>query len=192
VHVPQPPADAETPFVFTMEGSDRDAPAALVARFWAPGWNSVNALTRFQEEVAGPLRGGPSGVRLLRGDGAVAVPAAASPETADATIDRAAGRLRAVPLHDVFASDELAARTEAIRARAEAPVLVLHPEDALRLGVAAGDPVELQGACRPLRLAVRTDPAFARGHVGYPHGIEGAPPPGTTVLAVRPAAGTEA
>ncbi|MEE4384202.1 MAG: NADH-quinone oxidoreductase subunit NuoG, partial [Pseudomonadales bacterium] len=78
VHVPQPPADAETPFVFTMEGSDRDAPAALVARFWAPGWNSVNALTRFQEEVAGPLRGGPSGVRLLRGDGAVAVPAAAS------------------------------------------------------------------------------------------------------------------
>jgi NADH-quinone oxidoreductase subunit G len=190
VHVPQPPSDAETPFVFTMEGSDRDAPAALVARFWAPGWNSVNALTRFQEEVSGPLRGGPSGARLLRGDGSVPVPPAAEPE--ERAVDAAAGQLRAVPLHDVFASDELATRAEAIRARAEAPVVVLHPEDAARLGVAAGEPVQLEGACRPLRLTVRTEPAFARGHVGYPHGIDGAPPPGTTALTLRPAAGTEA
>ena len=34
-------------------------------RFWAPGWNSVQAVTQFQEEVSGPLRGGDSGRRLI-------------------------------------------------------------------------------------------------------------------------------
>ena len=33
--------------------------------FWAPGWNSIQAVNKFQEEIAGPLRGGDPGVRLL-------------------------------------------------------------------------------------------------------------------------------
>jgi NADH-quinone oxidoreductase subunit G len=40
-------------------------PAALVPRYWAPGWNSVQALNKFQSEVAGPLVGGDPGVRLI-------------------------------------------------------------------------------------------------------------------------------
>ena len=40
-------------------------PPPLIPRFWAPGWNSVQALTRFQEEVNGPLRGGDPGRRLI-------------------------------------------------------------------------------------------------------------------------------
>ena len=42
---------------------------ALLPRVWSPGWNSGNGLHKLQEEVSGPLRGGPSGVRLLDGAG---------------------------------------------------------------------------------------------------------------------------
>ena len=40
-------------------------PPALIPRFWAPGWNSVQALNKFQDEVGGPLRGGDPGRRLI-------------------------------------------------------------------------------------------------------------------------------
>ena len=40
-------------------------PSALVPRFWAPGWNSVQALNKFQAEVGGALRGGDPGTRLI-------------------------------------------------------------------------------------------------------------------------------
>ena len=32
-----------------------------MSRLWAPGWNSVQAITKFQEEIGGPLRGGDPG-----------------------------------------------------------------------------------------------------------------------------------
>ena len=48
-----------------MEGYQGQPPAPLIPRFWAPGWNSVQALNKFQEEVGGPLRGGDPGRRLI-------------------------------------------------------------------------------------------------------------------------------
>ena len=63
------------PLAFSLEGLQAcESPAPLLARVWSPGWNSGNGLHKLQEEVMGPLRGGPSGVRLL--DGAHAPPAA--------------------------------------------------------------------------------------------------------------------
>jgi NADH-quinone oxidoreductase subunit G len=65
VNEPQQPADAETPLAFSMEGYEGVAPSALISRYWAPGWNSVQALNKFQQEVGGPLRGGDPGKRLI-------------------------------------------------------------------------------------------------------------------------------
>jgi NADH-quinone oxidoreductase subunit G len=70
VHEPKPPADPDSPYSFTMEGWRGPVPAALASEYWAPRWNSIQALNRFQEEIAGPLRGGEPGVRLVGpGDG---------------------------------------------------------------------------------------------------------------------------
>ncbi len=65
VHEPQPPDDPDSPLAFSMEGYDGQPPPALLPAFWAPGWNSVQALNKFQIEVGGPLRGGDPGRRLI-------------------------------------------------------------------------------------------------------------------------------
>ena len=65
VHEAPPPPDPDTPLAFSMEGYPNQPPAALIPRFWAPGWNSVQSVNKFQNEVGGPLRGGDPGRRLL-------------------------------------------------------------------------------------------------------------------------------
>ena len=78
VYEPKPPEDPDSPLNFSMEGFHGDPPPALIPRFWAPGWNSVQSLNKFQEEVGGPLRGGNPGRRLIEPPGA---PPAAGPAT---------------------------------------------------------------------------------------------------------------
>ena len=53
VHEPEPPEDPDAPFSFSMEGYLGHPPPALIPRFWAPGWNSVQAVNKFQDEVGG-------------------------------------------------------------------------------------------------------------------------------------------
>jgi NADH-quinone oxidoreductase subunit G len=65
VHEPKPPQDPDSPLSFSMEGYEGLPPAPLISRYWSPGWNSVQALNKFQQEVAGPLRGGDPGKRLI-------------------------------------------------------------------------------------------------------------------------------
>ncbi|NHN85453.1 NADH-quinone oxidoreductase subunit NuoG [Acetobacter musti] len=61
-----PPASPDTPFSSSMEGAyTTDMPSPLVPGFQVPSWNSVQALNRFQQEIGGSMRGGPSGVRLF-------------------------------------------------------------------------------------------------------------------------------
>ena len=64
-HPPRPDDDTESPLGFTMEGYGSPSPPVLVPRFWAPGWNSNEAINQFQIEVGGPLHGGDPGARLL-------------------------------------------------------------------------------------------------------------------------------
>src|SRR5690606_34359997 len=80
VHEPKPPPDPDSPLSFSMEGQRTGTPPALIPIEWAPGWNSVQSLHRFQEEVAGPLRGGNPGVRLIEPGGGRATAAAAVPD----------------------------------------------------------------------------------------------------------------
>ena len=65
IHESKPPTDHQTPLCFSMEGFEGQPPSSLITNYWAPGWNSVQALNRFQEEVGGPLRGGDPGRRLF-------------------------------------------------------------------------------------------------------------------------------
>lgn len=83
VREPRPETDPDSPLADSMEGAGSSAPTgagrrtpppSLAARYRVPGWNSVQALNRFQEEVAGLLRTSrdgaePSpGLRLLEPD----------------------------------------------------------------------------------------------------------------------------
>jgi NADH-quinone oxidoreductase subunit G len=57
--------DPDSPLSFSMEGYEGQPPSSLITHFWSPGWNSVQSVTKFQNEAGGPLHGGDPGVRLI-------------------------------------------------------------------------------------------------------------------------------
>jgi NADH-quinone oxidoreductase subunit G len=167
VHEPRPPADPDSALAFTMEGAAAPVPA-LLPRAWAPGWNSPQAINKFQQEIGGALAGGDPGVRLLGDRGRGELSWAPPPPASD-------GGLTAVPLHYLFGSEELSTVAPVVTARLPAPTLALHPETAAELALVPGDSVELAhpGGTPMLTLALRDD--LPRRCVGVPRGLPGAP-----------------
>jgi NADH-quinone oxidoreductase subunit G len=159
---PRPAADPDAPYAFSMEGC-RSAPPRFGGDPWAPGLNSVQALTRFQEEIEGPLRGGDPGVRLLDADpSAEALPAVEPP----APLSERDGRWRVLPRWQVFGSDELSMLAPDIAARATPACATLHPDDARRLGAKERVVVAIDG--RRVIVPLVTDERLPLGTVALP------------------------
>lgn len=164
--------DLDSPMSFSMEGFPRLTPAKLMASFWTPGWNSAQAITRFQEEVNGPLEGGDPGIRLIEPDLASVRPYyVPSPPHA---VER--GRLVAIERLHIFGAEELSNRAPAIAELAPAPYVLMHPDDAADAGLVAGDLAQVtldgQGA---VSLPVVFGPEIARGLMALPRGLAGLP-----------------
>ena len=161
----EPPADPDSPLSFSMEGSPGVPPGRITPHFRVAGWNSVQSLTRFVEEINGPLRGGDPGVRLVE-------PAAGAPSYTRAEVPGVPeGTLRIVPRHHIFGSEELSALSPGVRELSPPPYIELHPDDAARLGATADRPVELRAGDVALNRPVRIDAGRARGTAGVPAGI---------------------
>jgi NADH-quinone oxidoreductase subunit G len=161
VHEPAPPPDPDAPLSFSMEGNPDQPPAPLIPFFWSPAWNSIQSVNKFQSEIAGPLRGGNPGVRLIE-PGAGEIPAL--PEVPSAFEPRADEWL-IVPLWHTFGSDEFSGEAPAVAQLAPEPYLALAPEDA----AAFGERVEVLGHTAPVRIV----PELPRGMAGI---IAGVPP----------------
>jgi NADH-quinone oxidoreductase subunit G len=170
VHEPAPPADPDTPLAFSMEGSTRQPPSALIPFFWAPAWNSVQATNTFQSEVGGPLRGGDPGLRLLEPALERTVPYF---EPVPPAFVPRPGSWLVVPLYDIFGTEELSRLAPAVAARAPAPCLALHREDAATLGMAPGDTVTLTLYGRTYQLPVTIETGVPKGIAGLVVGLPG-------------------
>jgi NADH-quinone oxidoreductase subunit G len=159
LHDPAPPEDPDSPLAFSMEGAEKQAPAPLVPFFWAPGWNSIQAVNKFQDEVGAGLRGGSSGVRMFarNWEGAALDQVAPPPpfESRD-------NEWLIVPLHHIFGSEELSRHAPALAELAPAPFLALNQDDAARLRAQPGDALEALGRRVPLRI----DSSLPRGVAG--------------------------
>jgi len=164
--------DLDSPLSFSMEGFSRMTPAALMSSFWTPGWNSAQSITRFQDEVNGPLEGGDPGIRLIEPDPESRIPYYRVP--ADELPQ--GGRFTAVGRQHIFGSEELSNISPPVAQLTPAPYVLMHPLDALALGLAAGDhaDVSLDGAA-PMQLRVIFGPAIARGVIALPQGLPGMP-----------------
>jgi NADH-quinone oxidoreductase subunit G len=165
VHETQVPADPDSPLAYSMEGYPGEPPPALIPRFWAPGWNSVQSVNKFQSEIAGPLRGGDPGVRLIE---PASTPGEAHGGAAPQAFEPRTGAWLLVPLYHIFGSEELSALSPGVRELTPEPYLALHPDDADALHLAAGDfaEVHLDSATRRLAVQVRAD--LRRGVAGVP------------------------
>ncbi len=168
VHEPKPPEDRGSPLSFSMEGYEGEPPAPLISRYWSPGWNSVQALNKFQQEVAGPLRGGMGG-RLIE-------PAGKASYFQDIPVPfkRKDGEWLIVPLYQIFGSEELSIHSSGIAERTPRPYLALNPDDAARAGVDDGETAEISAADMKLGLPVKILPGLSRGTAGVPAGLPGA------------------
>ncbi len=170
VHEQKPPDDPDSPFTFTMEGYSGIKPPGLTNLFWAPRWNSVQALTRFQEEIDGPLRGGDPGVRLIEPAQRFSfsyftdVPAA---------FEKRNDEFYTVPLHHIFGSDELSIKAPWIGELAPKPYVLLNKEDAGVKEYNEGDEVEVQLSSGTWKLPVKISDSIPAGVIGIPAGLPG-------------------
>lgn len=180
VHEPKPPEDQDSPFSFSMEGLYGTAHPALISEFWAPGWNSIQSLNKFQEEVGGPLLGGDPGKRLLEGNGTLRyfqeIPSAQ---------ERCVGEWLAVPLYHVFGSEELSVLSPGIAEMMPMPYIALCPEDAQHLELKAGETLEIEMAGTTIILPLRVLRGLVPGLVGIPAGQPGMPPVGSDIVKLR-------
>jgi len=172
VNVEKPHQDLDAPLSFSMEGFDGPPPAALIPRYWAPGWNSVQALNKFQQETGGPLRGGDPGQRLIersaRQDRAYFqnVPLGFCPEKESWLL---------VPIHHIFGSEPLSMLTPGVAGLAPQPYLALNAADVQRLGLAEGKTALLNGK---ISLPVKVLHSLPQGAAGLPAGLVDVQTPG--------------
>ncbi len=170
VHEPSTPRDDDSPLSFSMEGFEGVPPSALITRFWAPGWNSVQSVGKFQREVGGPLFGGDPGQRLIEpGELAVAPDFRQVPGGSKLNPDE----VLVIPVYHIFGSEELSVQSPSISALVPAPYLGLCKEDLDCLGMSEGDMAEIKVSGVALRLSVKILDGLTPGAVAVPSGLPG-------------------
>jgi NADH-quinone oxidoreductase subunit G len=172
VSEPKPPEDPDSALTYTMEGYHGQPPSSMIPFFWSPGWNSVQSVNKYQEEIGGALRGDDPGLRLLE-------PKAEShpqyfvgvPEIFKPLEDH----LWMVSLHHIFGSEELSARSASVSQRIPAPYIVIHTDDAAALKLTEGSMLSFSIEDQSCSLPVKISAAIPYGVAGIPYGLEGAP-----------------
>jgi len=182
VHEPKPPDDPDTPLSFSMEGTPDQPPGALIPFFWSPGWNSIQATNFYQTEIAGPLRGGDPGVRLIEPEPQVQgayfakVPSLFVPSSSQWLL---------IPLYHIFGSEELSFFAPGVAELTPKPYVALNAEEADRLGVKVGEQIKMEIAGTAYSLPAKIKVELPLGIAGLPvglSGLEGITLPITSVL----------
>jgi NADH-quinone oxidoreductase subunit G len=159
VQEPKPPDDPDSPLSFSMEGNPDQPPSALIPFFWSPGWNSIQAVNRYQAEIGAALRRGEAGVRLIEPDAA----GAAYFDEIPAPFAVQPGEWLLVPMPHIFGSEELSRLSPPIAQLAPAPYLALNRAGAAQFG--------REAKCLGHRVPVQLAAELPDGIAGVPMGI---------------------
>ncbi len=145
-------------------------PAPLIPFFWAPGWNSVQSINKYQVEVGGPLRGGDPGKRLFPKTPAIEnvflnnIPPAflSSP-----------GEWMMIPMPHIFGSEELSIYTHGIAEQSPLPYIAISKQDAKNLNAGENEIIQVQIQDRNYALPVRIKEELQDGLAGIPFNLPG-------------------
>lgn len=169
VSEPKPPDDPDSPLSYSMEGNPDQPPSALIPFAWSPGWNSYQAWNKFQEEIAGPLRGGNPGVHLFQ------LQAQARREyfrNVPSKFQSHKDEWLIVPLYHIFGSEELSILSPGVKQLSSGAYLALGEQDAEQLHWRPEDRVEFTLAGATYRVPLKVLPDLPQGLAGVPVGIE--------------------
>ncbi|AXI03572.1 NADH-quinone oxidoreductase subunit NuoG [Aquirhabdus parva] len=165
VHEPRQPQDKDSALTFSMEGYvGPQESGSLIPFAWAPGWNSPQSWNKFQDEVGGHLKAGDPGVRLFDLLRKTAKRTYVAPD-ADAGVG-----YKLLPIANLYASDEMAARAPVMQERISDAVLTLSTETAEQLKLKDGQDVLLQVGSDEVRLPIVVTENLPVGVIGYPLG----------------------
>lgn len=165
----KPLEDPDSPMSYTMEGLRPASPTHVIPFFWSPGWNSVQSVNKYQEEVGGALRAGNPGVRLMD----VSVSSAVFHNSIPQDFVPSVQKLMAVPLYHIYGSEEMSSKAAAVSQRVPKPYAALSKADADRLQLKNGNDLELNRPEGKLKLAVKIDTSLPTGVIGIPAGLAG-------------------
>lgn len=156
VSEPKPMQDNDSPLTFTMEGYKGIPPSTAIPFFWSPGWNSVQAVAKYQVEPGGPLRGGDPGIRLFHDK---AAPAPSFFKDIPEAFKARWQHWLLLPQYDVLGSGELSSYTQALETLSPKPLVYLSQADADHLGVRNGLTIRIghDGAAVVLPVQVKED-----------------------------------
>jgi NADH-quinone oxidoreductase subunit G len=155
-----------------MEGYHGLPPSSMIPFFWSPGWNSVQAINKYQEEIGGSLKGDDPGLRLIEPKkGAVPKYFTDLPEIFIPLQDH----LWLVSLHHIFGSEELSARGEAVAKRVPKSYVMVNDHDANELKLTSGTILEFEVNRQPYKLPVEISTSIPKGIAGMPYGLPGLP-----------------
>jgi len=165
----KPPVDIDSAMSFTMEGHVGITPPALTPFYWSPGWNSLQAVNKYQIEVGGILKGGNPGKRLFeisensKADYFKNIPLNFLPKE---------GEYLVLPLYHIFGSDELSALSPAIAERIPHAYIALNDNDATKKGIVEGHILEIIFNGNKHWLPVKLNAGLPEGTAGLPKGLQ--------------------
>jgi NADH-quinone oxidoreductase subunit G len=133
----------------------------LIPFFWAPAWNSIQAVNKFQSEIGAALKNDGHVVLLMEAGTAGLDFYRDIPEP----FEIRNGEWLIVPLHHIFSSEELSRYAPSVAELSMSTFLTLCQED----GIAIGPEALLLGN----RLPVRIMPQMPKGVAGI---LAGVPP----------------
>lgn len=168
----KPPVDTDSSLSYTMEGYRGLPPASMIPFYWWPGWNSVQSMNKYQQEVGGPLHGGDPGIRCFEGAQNGKIEYFASDP---AIYHRLTDHLMMVPLHHIFGSEELSARSPSVSQRCHEPYVMLNNADAMELNIQENQLLSFEVDGQPYNLPARLSSAMTKGMAGLPYGLKGLP-----------------
>jgi NADH-quinone oxidoreductase subunit G len=171
VSEPKPPEDNDSALSYTMEGYRGQPPSSMIPFFWAPGWNSVQSVNKYQQEVGGPLHGGDPGVRMLHSSTTSPKFFTHIPEP----FAPMAGRLWMLPIHHIYGSDELSARSAVLAERIPKAYLLISEASKVELGLREGELLSFEIAGHTHSLPVKVSAALQKGIAALPQGIVDVP-----------------
>lgn len=165
----KPVEDPDSLLSYTMEGLQSASPTNVIPFFWSPGWNSVQSVNKYQEEVGGPLREGNPGIKLIKSPNSYSVYYDVIPEPFEASKQN----LLSVPIHHIFGSEELSAKSAAVSKRVPSGYVAISKADAETKGLINGDQIEIVGKEGKLALPLKIETTLPTGVIGIPVGLEG-------------------
>ena len=150
-----------------MEGSPSSSSSALSNRYWSPGWNSVQALNQYQQEIGGPLRGGDPGILLLdqQDDNSrwfTEIPPAFTPDN---------DKLLVFLQHHIFGSEELSNQSSSVAERIPVPSIGLNPQEAAKRMLKEGSTVTITANDNEHKLPLTIIPELPIGTAALPTNI---------------------